>query len=199
MSVVVACIVLPLGPREMLLVNLNMSSFTLGCIILCCWFVFYFNCLLYNYTAAQLTTQLQHASIHSARPSFQTLSTALGGDTITSSRIVLYSLHCSAICSGFVEEKAAALWESLHSDVSGPSVSELIMMYASLRQITVMYCSCLQTCLWLPSKSSLWFRDLWRSLQRNCSVTHHFNSENLTARTHCMYYIYHGLVWDVWF
>lgn len=73
-----------------------------------------------------------------------------------------------------MEEKAAALWESQHLDVSGPSVSELIMMYASLRQIAVMYCSCLQTCLWLLSKSSLWFWDLCCSLRESC-VTHHFN------------------------
>lgn len=56
--------------------------------------------------------------------------------------------------------------------VSVPSVSELIMMYAGLRQIAVMYWSCLQTCFWLPSKSSLWFRNLWCSLQHECFVTH---------------------------
>lgn len=56
--------------------------------------------------------------------------------------------------------------------VSVPSVSELIMMYAGLRQIAVMYWSCLQSCLWLPSKSSLWFRNLWCSLQHECFVTH---------------------------
>lgn len=60
----------------------------------------------------------------------------------------LFCRHCSAICSDCVEEKAVALWESLHLDISGPSVSELIMMCASLRQIAAMYSSCLQTCLW---------------------------------------------------
>lgn len=48
---------------------------------------------------------------------------------------VLYSQYCNAICWGFVEEKAVLCWESQHLDVSVPSVSELMMMYTSSRQI----------------------------------------------------------------
>lgn len=121
----------------------------------------------HGHTAAQVTTHMKHTCIHSARCSSA------------------HSLHCSAICSDFVEEKAAVLWEAPHGDVSRPSVSELIMMYASLRQIAVMYRSCLQTCLRLPSMPSRWFKDLWRSLQRLCCVSHHFSREDPTACTQC--------------
>lgn len=64
-------------------------------------------------------------------------STYLWGTMQTSNRYstVLYSQYCNAICWGFVEEKAVLCWESQHLDVSVPSVSELMMMYTSSRQI----------------------------------------------------------------
>lgn len=136
--------------------------YTFGCIILCCWFVRYFlSTLQLHCGTGNHTTQTRQHPLCAIQLNTINCSSRWHNN-LQQNCFIFPSLQYNMFRLCWRE--TATLWESPHLDVSGPSVSELIMMYASLRQIALMYCSRLQTCLWLPSKSSLWFRVPWCSL-----------------------------------
>lgn len=86
------------------------------------------------------------------------------------------------MCSGFVEKKAVLRWESQRLDVSVPSVTELMMMYTSSRQILVCdvaACRYAFGCL----QSSLWGSGTSGALCSTCIMLHIIISSGQTFQT----------------
>lgn len=126
-------------------------------------------------------TQTHH---HSAWYSL-THSTDLRGETQTSSRIVLYSLHCNAICSDSAEEKAAPLWESpvfgcfstqrfrAHHDVRRPETdsSDVLKLPADMPLVALKVLSVVQEPL-VFSATRVFCYTLSNPLRGPCCVHH---------------------------